>query len=387
MNPENESFIEYFSLAQSNALSTRESAIVELRYGLASGEPNILEVVGLKVGVTRERIRQILDKSLRKIVSKGQREIKRRKVTEPCAELLLYLRNTIRPKDEGAVDRLVDFVENSLSHLPEKYSLSLIAYLTFQSKKESEPVLIKARQIYRQRKAAKWKDFKKNALAEKFQELLVYAKWSNSITVKKAFSPENFSRKRDVSLNGTGKAGEFYSNKMNRLVEYESELEQDFFHWLEQLDEVEFYQEQPFEIPYNYEGKRYVYYPDVLLILKNGKGVVVEIKPVFGMALNINLVKWSELKKFCADEGLGLLITDGRYAIQQIQRYEVNPIYSKAVLESLKTGALSWVQYKKIRDEHSPTRNDFVAVVLKNRLFWRLSPFMLSVSSNTQGGG
>ena len=134
MNSENEIFIVYFSLAQSNALSPRESAIIELRYGLTSGEPNILETIGYKVGVTRERIRQILDRSLRKIVSKGQREIKGGKVTEPCAELLLYLRNTIRPKDDGAIDRLVDFTENNLPYLPEKYSLSLIAYLTFQKK-------------------------------------------------------------------------------------------------------------------------------------------------------------------------------------------------------------------------------------------------------------
>jgi hypothetical protein len=387
MNSENEIFIEYFSLAQSSALSPRESAIIELRYGLTSGEPNILETIGYKVGVTRERIRQILDRSLRKIVSKGQREIKGGKVTEPCAELLLYLRNTIRPKDAGAIDRLVDFAENNLPYLPEKYSLSLIAYLTFQKKKDVDSILITARRIYRQRKSAKWKELKRNTLSEKFKELLFYAKWFNSSQLEAIFTPESSSRKRSVSLNGQGKAGEFYSNKMSRLVEYESELEQDFFQWLEQLDEVEFYQEQPFEIPYDYEGKQYVYYPDVLIMLKNGKALVVEIKPVFGMALNINLVKWGTLKKFCTDKGFGLLVTDGRYAIQEIQKHEVNPSYSAAVLKSLKAGALSWLQYKKIRDEYTPSRNDFVALVLKNKLFWRLSPFILSMSPNPQNGG
>ena len=380
MNSENESFVEYFSLAQSNTLSRRESEIVELRYGLTSGEPNTLDFIGKKIGVTRERIRQILNLSLRKIVSKGRRGIKSGKVTESCAELLLYLSTTIRPEEEGAVDRLVDFAENNLSHLPKKCSLYLIAYLAFQSKKNAETVLVKARQIYLQRKAAKWKDYKKKALAEKFQELLVYAKWHSSITTSTVLSFESFNRKRDVSFNGKGNAGEFHSNKMNRLVQYESELEQDFFQWVEQLDEIVFYQEQPFEISYIYDGKKCVYYPDILLLLKDGKGIVVEIKPIFGMALHINLVKWAALKKFCADKGFGYLITDGRYAIQQIQHLEVNPTYSKAVLESLQAGALSWLQYKKIRDEYSPSQNDFVALVLKNKLIWRLSPFKLCIS-------
>jgi len=378
MNSENDVFVELFSVAQSDALSPRESAIIELRYGLTSGEPNTLEAIGLKVGVTRERIRQIISKSLRKIVAKGQREIKRGQTTEPCADLLLYLRNAILPEDDGATDRLIDFTENNLLYLPEKYSLPLIAYLTFP-RKEIDNILAKARQIHFQRELEKKKDLKIKSSSDKFQELLIHAKWFDCSRMGGFFTPEGFDRKRSISKNGKGNAGEFYSNKMSRLVEYESELEKNFFQWLEQLDEVDFYQEQPFVIPYNYEGRQYLYYPDALVVLRNGKALVVEIKPIFGMALSINLVKWSALKKFCIDKGFGLLITDGKHAIQEIQKYEVNPHYSKVVLESLKTGALSWSQYKKIKDEYTPSRKDFVALVLKYKLFWRLSPFMLSL--------
>ncbi|WP_448542550.1 sigma factor-like helix-turn-helix DNA-binding protein [Roseiflexus sp.] len=382
MYSENDSFVELFSAAQSNALSPRESTIIELRYGLTSGEPNTLEAIGLRFGVTRERIRQILSKSLRKIVAKGQREIKKDKITEPCAELLLYLRSAVIPENDGAIDRLIDFTENNLLYLPEKYSLPLIAYLTFP-RKELDQVLVNARQIYHQRKLKKQKDSKRNSLSEKFRELLIYAKWFESSRTGYFFTPENLDRKRSVSKSGKGNAGEFHSNKMNRLVEYESELEHNFFQLLEQVDEVDFYQEQPFIIPYNYEGRQCLYYPDVLVVLRNGKALVVEIKPIFGMALSANLVKWSALKKFCIDKGLGLLVTDGTYTIQEIQKHEINPCYSKAVLDSLKTGKLSWSQYKKIKDEYTPSRRDFVALVLKNKLFWRLSPFMLSIPPDT----
>lgn len=384
MNIQNESFLEYFSIAQRNALSPRENIIVDLRYGLTSGEPYTLEKVGQEIGVSGERIRQILTKSLKKIVSKGQKEIRNGKVNEPCAELLLYLQNIIRPQDTGAVERFVEFIETDLSYLPEIQSFPLIAYLAFRNKKTIEEILPTVRQIYRQQKFIKWKEQKRRIISEQFLNLLAYVKWPTSnMTNLEITDFQALVRKRNVSLAGKGNAGNFQSKKTNRLVEYESELEHDFFQRLEQVDEVLYYQEQPLEIPYTYEGKNYLYFPDVLVILKDRKVVVVEIKPIFGMALHINLVKWTALKKYCNSNGFGFLVTDGKYAIQQIMHHEVNPSFSKKVFEQIaKLGKLSWQEYRKIRDEYSPSRNDFVALVLKNRLIWRLSPFLLSASPN-----
>ena len=38
--------------------------MLELRYGLAAGEPMTLEAIGSEVGVTRERVRQIESRTL-----------------------------------------------------------------------------------------------------------------------------------------------------------------------------------------------------------------------------------------------------------------------------------------------------------------------------------
>jgi RNA polymerase primary sigma factor len=51
------------------ALPERERRVLELRYGLAGDEPNTLEEVGQAFGVTRERIRQIENTTLRKLES------------------------------------------------------------------------------------------------------------------------------------------------------------------------------------------------------------------------------------------------------------------------------------------------------------------------------
>ncbi|MDX1521348.1 MAG: RNA polymerase sigma factor RpoD [Anaerolineae bacterium] len=50
-----------------NSLSMRERQVLEMRFGLEDGQGRTLEEVGSKFGVTRERIRQIEAKALRKL--------------------------------------------------------------------------------------------------------------------------------------------------------------------------------------------------------------------------------------------------------------------------------------------------------------------------------
>ncbi len=49
------------------ALSAREGRVLQMRFGLRHGRPHTLEEVGQKFGVTRERIRQIEAKALKKL--------------------------------------------------------------------------------------------------------------------------------------------------------------------------------------------------------------------------------------------------------------------------------------------------------------------------------
>ena len=49
------------------SLTDREERVLRLRFGLDDGHPRTLEEVGKEFGVTRERIRQIEAKALRKL--------------------------------------------------------------------------------------------------------------------------------------------------------------------------------------------------------------------------------------------------------------------------------------------------------------------------------
>jgi RNA polymerase primary sigma factor len=50
-----------------HTLSVREEKVVKMRFGLEDGSEHTLEEVGLEFAVTRERIRQIEAKALRKL--------------------------------------------------------------------------------------------------------------------------------------------------------------------------------------------------------------------------------------------------------------------------------------------------------------------------------
>ncbi|MDF1513392.1 MAG: RNA polymerase sigma factor RpoD [Anaerolineae bacterium] len=55
-----------------NELGTREREVLEMRFGLKNGRPHTLEEVGQAFAVTRERIRQIESKALRKLRHPGR---------------------------------------------------------------------------------------------------------------------------------------------------------------------------------------------------------------------------------------------------------------------------------------------------------------------------
>ncbi|MCP4631530.1 MAG: sigma-70 family RNA polymerase sigma factor [candidate division Zixibacteria bacterium] len=66
-----------------STLSARETQVIKLRYGMVDGLPRTLEEIGLIFNLTRERIRQIEAKALKKLRHKSRSEILR-----DCVEML-----------------------------------------------------------------------------------------------------------------------------------------------------------------------------------------------------------------------------------------------------------------------------------------------------------
>ncbi len=56
-------------------LSPRERTVLEMRFGLVDGEPCTLEKVGIRFRITRERVRQVQNKALKKLRQIGMRKL------------------------------------------------------------------------------------------------------------------------------------------------------------------------------------------------------------------------------------------------------------------------------------------------------------------------
>ena len=56
------------------ALSDRERHVIILRYGLADAEPKTLEEIGRRLGLTRERVRQIETEALKRLAKLREME-------------------------------------------------------------------------------------------------------------------------------------------------------------------------------------------------------------------------------------------------------------------------------------------------------------------------
>lgn len=94
-------FLQYFKEAATSILTERYEQIAAQRYGLNHRKPSTLQEVGKSFGVSRERIRQLVDKSIRKIWRKGRRQLKNNETDKPCARFLLYLDDDILQHDSS----------------------------------------------------------------------------------------------------------------------------------------------------------------------------------------------------------------------------------------------------------------------------------------------
>lgn len=365
-------------MAAEDSLKERELAILDGRFGIFGGEGHTLQAVGKAHDVSRERIRQIVNKSLRKLWSRGRQQVRRGKLNEPCAQLVTYVADTIRPGEAGDTDRLLEIAGQELAHLNLKtQAIPLLAYF-LGGKKGIEQY----RQLAAERLAvfrrSQWQERQRQQLYTWLQDVI----WPPHIRPLDERSWGAFSAQREVSADSRGRTGAFYSHKLKRHIAYESELEWRFLERLEELGEILFYQEQPLQIPYQVKDRPRTYYPDIFFVLNDGRGIVVEIKGISEMALFYNWTKWTALRAYCREQGYGLLVTDGRYSLQAVGRWEVRPAVRLALLDALVHGPLGWPEYKALREQCGITTRELYALVIRGKLRWGLQPFRLEQGSS-----
>ncbi len=101
---------------------------------------------------------------------------------------------------------------------------------------------------------------------------------------------------------GKNVIGKFPSLKMQRMVSFESTLELDYLHLLEYEQEVNWFEEQPLTIGYEYEGESHHYTPDFHLV-RLSQDWLIECKPNKFVDTEENQRKFSAAGTWCEGRG------------------------------------------------------------------------------------
>lgn len=162
----------------------------------------------------------------------------------------------------------------------------------------------------------------------------------------------------DLPRVGTASWGEtgFLTIGGNALF-YESALERRIIECAHR--HVRLIRSQPFRIPNS------GYTPDCFLWLEDGRGVVIEVKPIMQMAMVDNLRKAPILGSFAAEHGYGWMVTDGETDLRSVKTRHVPDTFNEALMQRL---PLSGADARRlcIRERRLP--QDVVTVVLRQRL-------------------
>jgi hypothetical protein len=115
---------------------------------------------------------------------------------------------------------------------------------------------------------------------------------------------------RKVSNRGGNIIGKFPSVKMGKMIAFESTIELDYLHFVDQDAEVTFIEEQPLSIEYEYKDKKRHYTPD-FHVIQGGVNYLIECKPTERTEDPENVLKFEQGNKYCDERGwLFQVVTD-----------------------------------------------------------------------------
>lgn len=107
---------------------------------------------------------------------------------------------------------------------------------------------------------------------------------------------------RQVSHRGGNMIGRFPSLKLERMVAFESLLEQDYLYVLDYERDVLLYEEQPFTVEYLWRDKIRRYTPD-FHVTRAERHELVECKPAARVDAEENQRKFAAARQWCRESG------------------------------------------------------------------------------------
>ncbi|MEU9867731.1 TnsA endonuclease N-terminal domain-containing protein [Actinomadura sp. NPDC048021] len=347
----------------------RLGEIMAARLGLR-GDARTLQAIGDHLGVSRERVRQLQNKAAGRLVRRA------RQPGTPGASLATLLE---RHGGDGSDEEFADRI----------YELAATTFTV--SQRTSLPLLLAAAGFYRadatriaalalQRASARSASAKADQRAEGGRAERWVARWlaHTHWPADPGSPPSRDSLRASRGIEMDELAGLYPSTKLGRKVAFESGLERNVIDALEHCERIAYFQEQPCVVDYHYGTRARRYHPDLLIVTDDGRTVLIEVKPLWEIALSINRAKARAARSMAHRNGWGWLSVAGLRTERDLIDRTIPPSGHHALSTALAAnGSLSWAQVQALRERSELRLVDVSAYALQHDVHLQLMPYRL----------
>ncbi|MFI6626453.1 TnsA endonuclease N-terminal domain-containing protein [Streptomyces sp. NPDC050528] len=360
----------------------RNREIMSRRFGLHDQPAQPLEKVADALGISRDRVRQLQTKAIRSMAN----------TTAPASQKLRKLLAELScvngvPPDAGpsTAERLFDLAEVLLPSVAPRQAVPLLASLAGAHKLRADNLAAEAMTIRTLRHDAFRREATRLGRIERStQRWAALSAEANWFGISEPAPPrEELEALREIDPDD-GRSGAWHCPKLGRDVAYESDTELRMIQLLSFAEQIAYYQEQPLAISYQFAGQQRTYYPDLLVATTDGRCILVEVKPIYEMAIAINVAKYRAMEEFCRDRGWGFVATDSNRARSLLENRSVDPRLDAAVSAALdEHGELTWPQVRAAAGSMPLDSMDLAALILRRGWAWHTRPYRLRAGTQT----
>lgn len=346
----------------------REQKILRMRIGI-DDDPHTFAEIGHHFGVTGARIQQIQKRALTLLVRQA------RKPGTPGSLLAKLLRI---PGPDGFGEDFAERIANIASEefdSPPDLSIRFLLCAAGVSSTTARDVASLAGRVARTRREEERKQHREESAQRSANKIahrwIDHAEWpalSSTEGIHESFQALRLTEPGEA-------AGRFRSEKLDREVVFESGLERAVLTTLERSSEVVWYQEQPLAIPYVWQGYERRYYPDILAALRDGRHLLIEVKPLINMPASLNRAKADAGRNYAWERSWGWVTVDRNRTQRDLESHEI-PCPSRRSIEAAltATGRLTWPQVKQLRSNYQIKMKDIAAFIIQTGAELLLDP-------------
>ncbi|NBE54721.1 TnsA endonuclease N-terminal domain-containing protein [Streptomyces boluensis] len=363
----------------------RDQEVLSRRLGLDDQPAQTLEKAAEALGVSRERVRQLQTRAIQRLAVTDTPAA--RKLRQVLAELSCVTRVPAEAQPSAA-ERLLDLSDVLLPSVALRQAVPLLARIAGADKVRADNLAAEASTVRVLRHETARREAARQGRAERaarrWAALAGEVNWSGE--PEPAPPRAELGVLREDENADRGRFGVWHCPKLDRDVSYESETELSVIQLLSFAPQIAYYQEQPFAISYEYAGRLRTYYPDLLAATEDGRCVLIEVKPVFEMAMAVNVAKYRAAVEFCRNRGWGFVATDGYRTRRVIEDRTVDPRLEARLTAALEAqGELTWPQVRAAVDALPLDALGLCSLILKHGWRWQSRPYRLRPALRSGG--